>query len=484
MSAALLSDDRPVDPDDEQLVAYLDGELDARSRGELEQRLLEDESLRGRLHDLQRSWDWLEQLPSAPPSDKLVESTLELVVSDLDRPGVRTPSRGKRGWRWPAAITAACLLAALLAVGFIRLQRSLEYRQQLEDLALAENVDAYLYADDLELMRKLKQNPRWKNLIGLAEDTGVIASDAESMVADLPVERREEKLAELSTDERAQLASRWDRFSRFPAETRGEIRETHELVKAQTDSESLLETMKKYAAWKATLPPKLVDEIEGRPRRGDATEGGPASDRAIDQALDETLNQITRYSGDKLEDESTEAIYRVLEQIVLSRRARGQTAVARMFAAVKEQFGAERQETVEENLTRFLVFALVDPRTRSKFHGALKIWVGLRGDFMLPEPLTDDELGLIELAIPDEDFKKLDSLVGEFPWYHPYREVFLTAWAQEAAKRRSPFYHRDRDQLERYLEMDQDDRDRFDLSDPSGFPDHRRPHRQGPLSGR
>ena len=83
MSMNLLTDDSPLEPDDELLVAYVDGELDNDSRTQLEDRLLDDEELRRRLQDLQQGWDYLDDFPAMVPCEKLVESTLELVVSDM-----------------------------------------------------------------------------------------------------------------------------------------------------------------------------------------------------------------------------------------------------------------------------------------------------------------------------------------------------------------------------------------------------------------
>ena len=47
----------------EQLVAYLDGELDAESSLQVERRLAEDAEFRRELRQLQRAWDMLDELP-------------------------------------------------------------------------------------------------------------------------------------------------------------------------------------------------------------------------------------------------------------------------------------------------------------------------------------------------------------------------------------------------------------------------------------
>ena len=46
MSTVTLPDNTPLGPDDELLVAYLDGELDRKGQAELENRLLDEEPLR------------------------------------------------------------------------------------------------------------------------------------------------------------------------------------------------------------------------------------------------------------------------------------------------------------------------------------------------------------------------------------------------------------------------------------------------------
>ena len=135
--------DQPVDPDVEQLVAYLDGELHGTERDAIEQRLLDEEPLRLQLQELQAGWDWLDQLPDPVPDEKLVESTLELVVSDLAKqsPVEKRPSI----LRGPLLAIGLCLITAGAAFGFVRYQKNARVNQDLADLTIAEHLDAYLY---------------------------------------------------------------------------------------------------------------------------------------------------------------------------------------------------------------------------------------------------------------------------------------------------------------------------------------------------
>ncbi len=129
MSTAKLSDETPLDPDDELLVAYLDHELDRKEQVELENRLMEDEQLRARLRQLQTGWDLLDDLPKPEPSLKLVESTLELVVADI----VKTKPSSASVWsrfQLPISVAGACLVGVLAAFGYASIQKARAYQQQ------------------------------------------------------------------------------------------------------------------------------------------------------------------------------------------------------------------------------------------------------------------------------------------------------------------------------------------------------------------
>ena len=68
---------------DEQLTAYLDGELSAEEASRIENRLVDDEGLRVRLAELRKAYDLLDELPETPHNQRFTRSTLELVIKDL-----------------------------------------------------------------------------------------------------------------------------------------------------------------------------------------------------------------------------------------------------------------------------------------------------------------------------------------------------------------------------------------------------------------
>jgi anti-sigma factor RsiW len=146
------------DPLDEQLNAYLDGELDADEVLAVESRLATDADYRGRLQQLQRTWDMLDALPAAHSSPSFTESTLELVFQNA---ATELRRRNNKWWVWPVRITV--LLAVPLATVLASFQIS-RYAQQapnrrlVKDLPVIENVFVYERADSIEFLNLLEKD--------------------------------------------------------------------------------------------------------------------------------------------------------------------------------------------------------------------------------------------------------------------------------------------------------------------------------------
>lgn len=159
----------PSDPSvalDEELIAYLDGELDTDARLRIDQRLADDDAFRTRVQQLQQAWDWLDALPRAGGSDDFTQSTLEMVTLqavDEARRG-KSPASHRRSKRWFAA-GGAVLAAGFLGYAVVATIQQRSHRQLLRDLPVIENVDLYRHIDSLEFVRALEQE-------GLFEEEG------------------------------------------------------------------------------------------------------------------------------------------------------------------------------------------------------------------------------------------------------------------------------------------------------------------------
>jgi anti-sigma factor RsiW len=156
------------DEDRENLVAYLDGELDAQAARALEAKLNLDAEARTEAEALRRTWEMLDYLPRPEPTATFSSRTLER-VSSL-RPQTVSANGKSRHWPpWAFGIgwAAALLLAGslgFLGVGWLSERTPaaapaippLDVDQILvRDLRLIENKRLYEMADDINFLRGL-----------------------------------------------------------------------------------------------------------------------------------------------------------------------------------------------------------------------------------------------------------------------------------------------------------------------------------------
>src|SRR5689334_12512908 len=87
---------------DEQLVAYLDGELEPEAARQVEELLADDETARSRLNQLAASWDLLDQLPRATVDDMFTRTTVQMVAvaaeDELAQVNATQPALRRRRW--------------------------------------------------------------------------------------------------------------------------------------------------------------------------------------------------------------------------------------------------------------------------------------------------------------------------------------------------------------------------------------------------
>ncbi len=142
---------------DEELVAYLDGELDADQSLQIEQRLSSDPGYRERLRELERTWDMLDELPTGEPTESFTQSTLELVLSDDT---LRQRKQQRTLWTLPLRVlTFSVVPLALFTLAFAltRYNQNRPYRQLLSDLPVIENIDMFTKVEDIRFLELLDQ---------------------------------------------------------------------------------------------------------------------------------------------------------------------------------------------------------------------------------------------------------------------------------------------------------------------------------------
>jgi anti-sigma factor RsiW len=117
-----MPDPRPLsDADRADLVAYLDGELDAAGQRRVESRLNADPHARAEADSLKRAWEMLDYLPRPEPAPEFTTRTLARVsaISPAVTPAVRSEAPAVvRPRRWLFAAAWAAGLVAALAGGY------------------------------------------------------------------------------------------------------------------------------------------------------------------------------------------------------------------------------------------------------------------------------------------------------------------------------------------------------------------------------
>jgi anti-sigma factor RsiW len=155
-----LDDESPIDQLDEQLVAYLDGELPPEERIVLEARLGRDSSLRKRLRTLQHGWDMLDELPMATPSAVFLESTIRMAAMEASQGKSSTNGSWTNGWLkskrvWVSLITIFCLG---VGVAGARVRERQQFRLQLSQLPVAMHVERHFDDADADAIAAVAES--------------------------------------------------------------------------------------------------------------------------------------------------------------------------------------------------------------------------------------------------------------------------------------------------------------------------------------
>ena len=141
---------------DEDLVAYLDGELEAADAGAVEEKLASDATTRSKAETLRKTYDLLDYLPKPEPSANFATRTLTQIAPN-SKSQTFLPARRSTlafiGW------AAAAILAGLLGYfGHLLAKPHLDAKpvpQPLQQVRLLERLPLYAGVDDLDYLKSL-----------------------------------------------------------------------------------------------------------------------------------------------------------------------------------------------------------------------------------------------------------------------------------------------------------------------------------------
>jgi hypothetical protein len=273
---------------DEDLVAYLDGELDDAASRRLEERLNTDPEARRRLRTLATSWDLLDNLPKAAMDDSFTRTTVQLVAAaaadDVAADQAKAPARKRR--RWIAGV-AAGLAAAMIGFVFVLFTWQNPNEALLRDLPVIKNVEMYEWTPSIEFLRRLASE---ETFVGDVADDGPADSDDEP-TGDAPISSealaaRRAELEALSPEQKAALRKQFERFQEKTPDERDRLRSLDAALRADPERQLLRGVLRSYYNWLPTVSPLVREDLRKL-----------SADEAIDQIVRLKQEETRRLLG-------------------------------------------------------------------------------------------------------------------------------------------------------------------------------------------
>ena len=229
----------------EELVAYLDGELDGKSCQRVEQRLAEDEPYRRRMQQLDDTWRLLENLPQTEVDESFTHSTTEMIAMAATEDLAKTRTAAARNRLLSrSSLGGMLLVAALVGYSVIASIAARPNRRLRADLPVIEGIDIYRNIDSVELLRRLDEK-------GLFDEEG----DADSPQVD------QKSIQDMTADEKQQLSRKKERFYWLAPEKQQQMRKIQQTIAADSDGSDLHRVLVRHHEWLKTLSPGVRAEL-------------------------------------------------------------------------------------------------------------------------------------------------------------------------------------------------------------------------------
>lgn len=203
--------------DDEVLVAYLDGELDAEQTQKIDQQIATHADLRNRINQLRMTWDMLDELPVVPPSPRFAETTLEMAA-------LSTTQEPKSSMQWllnNARRIFIFALPVLFLCGFLvsRINQDRAERQLLRDLPILVDWRSLSNIDSQDWLEVLVDQPDLVSLFNVA-DLGLVGN------GEVPIQLNERRdwIAKRDDTERTRLSANLVEFRQREPSRQAELR--------------------------------------------------------------------------------------------------------------------------------------------------------------------------------------------------------------------------------------------------------------------
>jgi hypothetical protein len=145
-----------TEPDENLLIAYLDGELDSQNVRRMEDRLSQEPELREKMTVLEQTWNLLDSLETVPVDKELVRSTMEVVTLTIEK----ELHEGKKNFEQRKISDFLITLVIVMLCGVIgyqlmSLHRLYVDRQILDDIPIIQQMNTYKEIGNFDFLREL-----------------------------------------------------------------------------------------------------------------------------------------------------------------------------------------------------------------------------------------------------------------------------------------------------------------------------------------
>ncbi len=253
----------------DDLVAYLDGELTTEENRRIEDRLAGDSDYREQLRELDQAWEALDTLPRPSVGENFTRTTIAMVVGEAENDLAKRTAdatQAGRSWRlrW-AAVALVVTAASFTAASFLLPTKD---ARLLKDLPVIRQVDLLTQAGitDTEFLRELSLRVPVEQLTrdskGVEKELAAIAQ-----ASNPALEKREQWVRKLSSEERQELWGEQDRFYEFTPKEQDRLRKVAGDIANAPDAAKLRETLVAYNEWLSNKR----DDVKAQLRQKDAT---------------------------------------------------------------------------------------------------------------------------------------------------------------------------------------------------------------------
>ncbi len=261
----------PRDPKniDEEITAYLDGELTGEALDNIEKRLASDTAFRSRLQDLDQGWMLLNELPQSEVHQNFAATTVEMVALHEQRPESvkHGGSAGQLIQQWAFvgfAVLAACLagfivsttIAALLsASGLLKSHND----AVLENLPILQNLDKYKLAENIAFVQAIRHIDYFSN--SSTDTSNPLPRYLDNLSS------RKAHIDRMEPTEKTRLHNAQEYFMGLNADEQSKLRDLHQQLVGNPNASDLIVALEQYYEWYKQLDPR--EHVELRIRSGD-----------------------------------------------------------------------------------------------------------------------------------------------------------------------------------------------------------------------